>query len=189
MWRAGAVRSGAARAWTGAVRLPGGAARVRLACPAGPVRPRQGRADPLVRYRVAVLRRRARAPGLWRGDRAAPAETIRAAGFSRAGTTFPRCRCVLFFIEHGTRRVHLAGITPREWAARQARNLLMDLGNHADGFKSVIRNWDAKFTAAFDAVLAAVGVRIIKTPVRAPRRTRSRSAGSPAPVVSAWTGG
>jgi transposase InsO family protein len=76
---------------------------------------------------------------------------------------------VLFFIEHGTRRVHLAGITPREWAARQARNLLMDLGNHADGFKSVIRDRDAKFTAAFDAVLAAVGVRIIKTPVRAPK--------------------
>ena len=76
------------------------------------------------------------------------------------------------FIDRATRRVHLARITAHPTGARvaqQAPNLPMSLDDHAHSFKFLIRARDAKFTAAFDAVPTAIGVRITRNPVRAPR--------------------
>ena len=79
---------------------------------------------------------------------------------------------VLSVMEIQTRRVYILGITAHPtgaWAAQQARNLLLELGERAGQFEFLVRDRDRKYTTAFDEVLAGNGVRIIKTPIRSPR--------------------
>jgi hypothetical protein len=79
---------------------------------------------------------------------------------------------VLFVIDVGTRRLHLGGVTTNPdgcWVAQAARNKAISLGEAMPSWRFLIRDCDARFSRPFDEVFATEGVRVIRTPVRAPR--------------------
>jgi putative transposase len=78
---------------------------------------------------------------------------------------------VLFFIELGTRRVHLAGVTANPngtWVTQQARNLLLVLEGRGQWFCFLLRDRDAKFTRGFDDIFGSQSSEVLVTPVQAP---------------------
>jgi putative transposase len=79
---------------------------------------------------------------------------------------------VLFVLEVGDRFLHVLGVTAHPDGPRttqQARNLLMDLGEHAARFRFLVRDSAGQFAASFDAVLADAGIEVVKIPPRCPR--------------------
>ena len=79
---------------------------------------------------------------------------------------------VLFALEVGHRHLHVLGVTAHPdglWTTQQARNLIMDLGEHVAQFRFLVRDRAGQFTASFDAVLADAGIAVVKIPPRYPR--------------------
>jgi transposase InsO family protein len=75
---------------------------------------------------------------------------------------------VFVFIEHRTRRLRLAGVTANPTGAsvtQRARELCGQLSD----MRFLVRDNDTKFTESFDAVFAAEGIEVIRTPIAAPQ--------------------
>ena len=111
------------------------------------------------------------------------AEAIPACDFFTAGLLDGTQAYVLAVIEHATRRIRILGVTQHPtgaWTAQQARNLIMDLGEHAHRAKFMIRDRGSNFTDAFAAVLAGAGIRTMLCNVRTPRMNA---------IAERWIGG
>jgi putative transposase len=75
-------------------------------------------------------------------------------------------------LEVASRSVHLLGVTTNpngQWTTQQVRNLVMDLGDRITQFRFLVRDRAGQFTASFDAVLADVGIQVVRIPTRCPR--------------------
>ena len=108
----------------------------------------------------------------WKQFLTAQARGIVAADFVHVDTILLQRIYALIVIEHGTRRVHLAGITANPdgaWTTQAARNFLMDIGQRAASVRFLIRDRAGQFTDSFDAVFQADGIRILASPPQAPR--------------------
>jgi transposase InsO family protein len=110
-------------------------------------------------------------PG-WSEFLRAQAEGILACDFFTVETAFLETLYVLFFIEVGSRRLHVTAATrdpDATFVTQQARNLCFELDQRETPVRFLIRDRDSKFSGAFDEVLRTEGIRTIRTPIRSPK--------------------
>jgi transposase InsO family protein len=108
----------------------------------------------------------------WKEFLTIQAQGIVAVDFFHLDTVFGRRLYALAFLEHGTRRLHITGVTAnptQKWAVQQARNLTADLGTHMEPLRFLLRDRDGKYGQSFDAVFEGEEMEILKSAPQAPR--------------------
>jgi len=107
----------------------------------------------------------------WRQFLRQQAATMLACDFLTVETVWLTRIYVLFFVSLERRRIEFVACTANpdgRWVAQQARNLLMTVAERREPFRFLIHDRDSKFSGAFDAVLQSEGIKVIRTPIRAP---------------------
>jgi transposase InsO family protein len=125
----------------------------------------------LARQHIPPVPERARRGSTWRQFLTQHAHEMLACDFFTIETAWLRTMYVLFFIELGSRRVHLAGCTAQPtsaWVTQQARNLSWAIQDGTVPARYLIHDRDTMFCAAFDRVFTTEDVEIVRTPFRAP---------------------
>jgi putative transposase len=108
----------------------------------------------------------------WREFVRAHRQSLLAVDFFTVETIWLQRLYVLFFIELGSRRVHVSGCTPNPnapWVIQQARQLSWTLAERSEPIRLLIRDRDQKFTDRFDDVFRSEGIEVVRTPFRAPQ--------------------
>ncbi len=127
--------------------------------------------DVLKRQHLPAAPQRARQNSTWRAFLRRHQQQLLACDFFTVETLRLKTVYVLFFIEIGTRRVHLAGCTRHPtgaWVAQQARQLVWKLQEEGQGIRFLLHDRDTKFSANFDAVFVSERIEVILTPYRTP---------------------
>jgi hypothetical protein len=104
----------------------------------------------------------------WRQFLRAQAGGVLAVDFFTVDTVFLQRLYVLFVLEVATRRVHVLGVTPHPvggWVVSKPATCSWSSTAVSARFRLLLRDRDVKVTAAFDAVFAAEGIRVLRTPV------------------------
>jgi putative transposase len=100
------------------------------------------------------------------------AHGILAFDFFTVESLFLRTFYVLLAIEIESRRIHVLGVARNPnatWVIQQARSLTCDLADDGRAFRFLLRDRDSKYVAGFDEVFTTEGVRVIRTPIQAPK--------------------
>jgi len=78
---------------------------------------------------------------------------------------------VLFFMHVGSRKIHIAGMTPEpdeDWMKQTAREVTMADWGFLSGFRYLLIDRDKKFTDSFVGILKSAGVEVSNLPARSP---------------------